>query len=181
MDFSGERQAPRPQLTQQKQRNWAMITSLIVLAILLVLAVILFIMNQNIAKTTLPSDIKTKLTFPAYIPTELPGSYRIQTDSFSIQEEAVLLFKAVDSSGSSLFFSQQAKPKDMNFDAFYTQQIKEAKTLDDTPYATVWGKTADGTSSIMSIVADETWILLTTQAPMSESDLQTVAQSLRRQ
>lgn len=171
---------PAPRFGHHKQRSWSTIASLIVLVALLAMAVVLFIMNQNISKVTLPPDIKTKLTFPAYLPEKLPGSYRLQANSFSFQEDAVLLFKAVDSSGSNLLFSEQAKPKEMNFEDFYAKQMKEAKTLSGTPYASVWGRTADESSSILSIVTDETWILLTTKTPISEPDLQTIAKNLQR-
>lgn len=175
MHFSATNQhtAPRP-----RRMRWVagIIISLIV--ILLGTIVVLGYVIHQASSRIVPAHITGKLTFPAYIPKKLPGNYRIVPSSFRITEESVLAFHAEDGTGSRIVFTEQRTPKKMDFADFYSKQFTNPKTLDDVPYPTVIGKSASNT--VLSIAADDTWIIVTTRSPLSTQSMQEIAKSIKR-
>jgi hypothetical protein len=60
------------------------------------------------------------------------------------------------------------------------QQMADLKKLSDVPYPNTIGKTLDHKTTLMSVVADGTWMMVSTQAAVSNEDLRAVAASLVR-
>lgn len=126
-----------------------------------------------------PASIKQKVKSPIYVPTNLPGAYRIVEESYSF-DEGTVIFYAADEVDSKLVFTEQQKPSDLNFEQFYEQEVREAKTLSNVPFASVWGKAKDN-RLILSVITEDTWIIMTTDAPLGESDMVRIAGSLKQQ
>lgn len=126
----------------------------------------------------IPTDIAQQVSHPIYTPRSLPEGYKILEDSFTNSEEA-LIFRAENSSGSSIIFTEQKRPKDFDFDQFHQGQMENATVLEGTPYPSVVGKAPTG-QKLLSIVTDTTWILVTTAAPLSQDNFQNIANSIKK-
>lgn len=156
---------------------------LIIIFAVLVLSAAGVLLGTMLANTLhggikIPEPILQQAKSQLYLPNSLPGTYKLTDNSFSIQEEAVL-FTATDGTGSKIIFTEQVKPKDMNFDDFYKENFDDAKILSDVPYPSVVGKNPQTGGIMLSIVTDETWILATSASPLSQDDMQRIASGLK--
>lgn len=125
-----------------------------------------------------PDTITQKVKSPIYLPSDLPGNYKISEKSFDlVEDDAVLVFEATDDTGSKLIFSEQPRPKDFDFDNFYKGQFENAKALSNVPYSSTWGKSIDGRIAL-SVVTNDTWMMLVTSAPLGEGDMLRIAQGM---
>ncbi|HEU5187389.1 MAG TPA: hypothetical protein VFT87_02695 [Candidatus Saccharimonadales bacterium] len=124
-----------------------------------------------------PSEVKQKAGFAIFVPRNLPGTFAVAENSFSIQEEAVI-FRATDSAGEGMLFSEQKKPVDFNFNNFYDKQMKDVKVVDGTSFSTVLGKSVEQDVTLISIVAEDTWVLISSRMPLSHENAKTISQSL---
>ena len=125
-----------------------------------------------------PEAIVQAARSPIYLPKELPGHYKIDENSFSIQENEVVMFQASDGAGGRITLTEQPRPpQEFDFDGFYREQLKEPETIHSTPFPSVFGKTPDQ-SMMLSIVTPETWIIATTRSPLSGDDLKLLAKRL---
>jgi len=160
----------------------AKLISLISLAIVLgsgVAVASLLLADKQAPKVIVPAAITKEAGFAVHVPTVLPGNYTIDPDSFVLGEEnSVVSYRAKDASGTSIIFTEQKRPAKFNFTTFYKQQMKDAITLDGVPYTSVVGKSAINDSQVLSVVTNDTWLLVTTEAPLSAGDLRVIAQSL---
>lgn len=134
-------------------------------------------MLQSPTVVPVPDDIKQKLAFVLFVPRSLPGTFAINESSFTIQEGTVL-FRAADNTGASLVFTEQKKPADFNFSDFYENQMKNAQMVDGTKYSTVVGKSTDESVTLVSIVAEDTWVLISSKLPLNQDNAKTISQSL---
>lgn len=164
------------QESQTLSRKWkaGLAVLLLVLTAALVTSLVLVYSQKSVRP---PQEITRQASFPIYIPQELPGTYRIDKESFVFDED-VFLFRAYDSTGGSIAITEQRRPADLIFDEFYQSNIKDAKTVEHTPYPTVYGKQPTGTTQILSVVSDETWILITTNSAVGDS-LQVMAKDFK--
>lgn len=169
--------------TDKKRATLSKKTIAICMAMVLALFVglLLFILHlSGSAAISVPSSITQKVKSTIYLPAKLPGNYQIEENSFSlVEDEAILIFEAQDGVGAHLFFSEQPRPQKMDFDDFYKNQLSETKTINNVPYPSVWGKSLDGRLAL-SIVTDDTWIMLTTRASIGNTEMQQIAQSIQK-
>jgi hypothetical protein len=124
-----------------------------------------------------PNKIRQEALFQLYYPSQLPDGYSIDASSYHVKDGAVI-FGAVSASGSTIAFSEQAVPKEFDFSGFY-QGLTHAKRVDSAQFSTVQGSTPDR-ATVMSVVANSTWILLTSHQQMRDQDVKLVANHLRR-
>lgn len=128
----------------------------------------------------IPANIQQSVKSPIYLPGKLPGNYRLTQGSFTLVEgDTVLIFNAEDATGSKLIFSEQARPKTIDFENFHKGNFENPKTLSDVPYPSVWGKAVDGRLAL-SIVTDDTWIMMATSSPLGDEDLHAIAASIKK-
>ena len=147
-----------------------------VLSLVAVAAFIIF----NRPAVVVPKEIKQKAKSSIYVPAKLPGNYKVSEDSFGmVEDDTVLVFEADDGVGAKLIFSEQPRPKSFDFENFYKGQFQDAKTLSGVPYPSVWGKATDGRLAL-SMVTNDTWVLMATSAPLNDSDMLRIAQALQR-
>jgi hypothetical protein len=133
--------------------------------------------NNNIP--AVPDQITEKLQIPFYFPTWLPGTFILDKDSVEMQEGMVMVYSATDEERNRLFFSQQVKPKDFDFNEFYNTKMIAAKKLENTPYEAYFGTSLYNNTKILSIVTNTTWILMTTQAPIDQVMAQKIAAEMK--
>jgi hypothetical protein len=146
----------------------------------IILVLLIAISRIDSSSVTIPDAITEKTKSSIYLPKELPGNYAIDESSFSLVEEGtVLIFEAKDGAGAKLIFSEQPRSESFDFEEFYKKQLSDAKTLNDVPFPSVWGKSMDGRLTL-SIVTPETWILMVTPAPLDGDDMSRVAASIQK-
>lgn len=148
--------------------------------VLLTITVIgLLLWWQNNQQLSIPKEFTEEVSAPLYLPTYLPGTYKIDKSSFNVDEQT-FIFKATDGAGSSIAFTEQKKPEDFDFTNFYNEQLRDMKTLDNVPFPSVIGKAQAGKVTFLSIVTDQTWIVVTTMAPLGEDSLQKIASGMQQ-
>ena len=178
--YSGymDTQAPPAQTAPHVRRKKTLlyVISGIILVLVAVAGWLAFSIYQS-SHTQIPSSITAKAKFPLYVPAKLPGTYKVNQKSFAFDNDT-LIFSAKDLAGGSIVFSQQKQPKNFDFNKFYKEDMTNAKTLNNVPYASVFGKSKGAT--IISIVTDTTWIIGSTSSPFDEGDMQIIAASLRK-
>lgn len=144
--------------------------------IVLIAVMIWFVFRPG---TTVPADVIKNYNAKIYIPTKLPGKYRIDESSFRLVEGGeVLIFEAKDDTGSSLVFTEQLRPKDFSFEQFYGAEFKDPKIVNDAPYSATWSELSQERVAL-SVVTDDAWIMMTTNARLGESDMQRIAQGIK--
>ncbi len=181
-ETAAKRDTPAGEKSPPFSKKAVVIYLAVVAVFLCIIAVLLFATGTIGGKpVNIPKSITQRVKSPIYLPGRLPGNYKLDEGSFKVaDEDPVLLFSAKDSAGSTLVFSEQSKPKNFSFEEFYKSQLKNAETLSNTPYSSVWGKLEDDRIAL-SIVTNDTWILMTSSAPISSADMTTIAMSIQKQ
>ena len=175
MDQS-DRQVPQEQKPRFSRRWWKVAIGAALLLLALGAATAFAFMRSQSAFEP-PKAILEQAKFPIYIPKKLPGTYTIDPDSYTFEEE-VVLFRAKDSAGGVIAITEQKKPANFNYDNFYATNFKGPKTINGTKYPTVLGSRSIGRAKLLSIVTDKTWIMVSTTSPVGDS-LDEIAASLK--
>lgn len=162
------------------RKNYLLYGAVAAIVVLASTAIMLAISLAKAQAVKIPAAITQQFQPPIYLPTKLPGNYRIDNETFRLQEDntTVLIFNATDGKNGDLVFTEQAKPKDFDFDSFHNDNFDTPQTLTGTPYPSVWGKTINNRLSL-SVITDDTWIMMTTSAPLSANDMRKIAENLR--
>jgi hypothetical protein len=135
---------------------------------------------NNVSRAVkVPTETARAFNQPIYLPKTLPGNYKIMEDSFELHED-VLVFNAKDGADGTIAFTEQKKPIGVNFDEFYSTQLKDTKTLSDVPFPSVVGKGINNNNVVLSIVTDDIWIIVSSKAPLSPDDLKIIAKTIKR-
>lgn len=162
-----------------RRKLWAKITPWAVSLLVIGFAIGLVLAPSPQATTYLPVHIKNKLNFPVFLPKTLPSHFSISENSFTLDEDT-LLFSAENKTGQTIVFSEQQKPVGFNFDSFYQEHIKEARTVDNTPFPTIAGKSpAQQNAEVVSVVTDKTWVIISSNT-VSRDQLQDIARNLKQ-
>ena len=166
--------------THSKGKGWKwkiIIGITVTVLIVCVAGAILLVRSHSGVKP--PRDILEKVGFPLYIPQRLPGTYKVDDKSYNFDgDEKVLVFRATDAADGAIAITEQGKPSNFNPDDFYKSQLKDAKTVNGVKYPAVIGKGPVGDTTILSIITDKTWIMVTTTSPVGDS-LDVIAKSLK--
>lgn len=173
-----KKEAARPAAKAHESRTLLIVLGTVA-ALLTIAAAVLAYKVTATPSYTIPDHITKNTPYPIYVPKRLPSGYEVVDGSFAISEDT-LLFRAEDSSGSSLAFTEQERPENFDFEQFYQGQMQNAKKLNDTPHPSVYGKAPTGDRLLLSVVTDETWIMISTAAPLNEQDLTLIAKGLKR-
>lgn len=127
---------------------------------------------------TLPGSLHSQLLFKPLLPGQLPDDYQIQSSSFQTQE-SVLIFTAFNSKGDVITFSEQASPRDFDYNRFYQDKISNPTKLATRATTSVFGKARDGDrNTLLSVVSDNVWVIVTLPASISNKDATIIAQNL---
>jgi hypothetical protein len=172
-------ESPTPEPTIVRRKRYALFAVVGCITVLLLAASVLAYKIFTASGTTLPTAIAQQVTFSVYLPGKLPGNYTIDRNSFSTGEET-LIFQATDTAGGIISFAEQPKPKKFNFNKFYLEKISNTKTHSNVPHASVSGVLKDNQTKLLSIVTDDTWITVSTTAPLQTDDFQLIAANIRK-
>lgn len=146
----------------------------------LVVGVVVFVRSQTMA-VTVPASIEQQAVFAIYVPTALPGSYQIVPESWG-NEEGVVVYSLRNASGGNIALTEQSVPANFDFTGFYESQMKDIRRVDGATYESVIGGSsvnADAKSRLLSIRAEDTWVLVSTQTA-TDADLEFIARHIRK-
>jgi|GEM_PF-1443780 len=130
---------------------------------------------------TIPKDYVQKALYPLYAPTHWPAGFVVDTASYQMRDGA-LIFTARNDDGHTINVAEQAKPTDFDFASFYQQRLSQAKTLTNVPHQSVWGGIVpDRKTTMLSVLTDSSWLIITSSSHFSETDYQQLVRSLRKQ
>ena len=147
---------------------------------LIIVGIFLFVSGvaalQGIARANekIPTEIRAKVDFPLYYPSEVPPGYRIDEESFTATRDVASY--AFDGPDNRVSISVQPKPPGFDFDNFHSKQITGGEPL-DTPV----GKATIGTLGdriVSSMVTDRAWILINGPAKTETSVLERLSQRM---
>jgi hypothetical protein len=116
---------------------------------------------------------------PLYYPTTLPAGLSVVSNSFRIPETNTVVFD-IQSSGGLIAVSEQPRPSETQFDInnFYTNDVSNP-----TQFLTALGQATVGTLStgkwFGSLLTDQTWIIVTAPANVSDSRLHDVLSAMQ--
>lgn len=139
--------------------------------------------QSRVMSVHIPKTVTEQALFTIFVPTALPKGYELVEDSFSLNE-GVLIFSVKGPGDRAIAFTQQAVPAGFDFTSFYSKQMTDVKKIEDAPYQTALGRAsiagAEGTAhdKMLSIRADETWIIATGDA--SDEDMTYIAKHMRK-
>lgn len=136
----------------------------------------IFWLWQNTTAPRVPRDIAKQALFAIYMPSKLPSGYKINPDSYE-SRQGVLMFSAQNNKKGHINFSLQARPQSYDFSALYERSLKDTRKVPNTPYPAFIGK-AENNTTMLSIEADRTWLIITTRTPNTEQDLEFIAKHL---
>lgn len=126
----------------------------------------------------IPLSLRQKISFQPHLPQVLPGNYQVDPQSF-IVDQGALVYQIRDATGEVITFAEQSKPKAVDFfTTFYESQLKNPKILNRTPYSSTTGQAHDGKSTVLSIVTDKTWLLITVPFPIDQGSLTNMARNI---
>lgn len=162
----------------KSKKRWNIVAGITVSVLMLcTVGIILLVHSRGGVKP--PPEILEKAGFPLYIPQQMPGAYSIDPKSYNFDEdEKVFVFRATDTADGTIAITEQSRPSKFNPDDFYKSQLKDAKTVNNVKYPAVIGKGPIGGTTILSIVTDKTWVMVTTTSPIGDS-LEVIAHSLK--
>jgi hypothetical protein len=163
--------------TFERKKRYIIIGLTIIIASAALIGGLLFIYRPG-PEVILPAAIRKQLNFSVYLSDDLPGNYHLVKDSFSY-DQGVLIFKTEDGAGDTIAFTEQKKPQGFDFANFYTQQLSDAKNLDHVPFPSVTGKALQGHNNVLSVMANDTWLLISSQSPLTQDDMTQIARSLK--
>jgi hypothetical protein len=123
-----------------------------------------------------PTEAAKQVLFSIYMPSKLPSGYHINPDSYE-SRQGVLVFSAQNNTGDHITFSMQARPQDYDFSSFYQRSLKETKKVIGAPYSAVIGK-AENDTTLLSIEADRTWLIITSRAQNPNQNLEFIAKHI---
>lgn len=150
-------------------------------AILVIAAAILAYKIATTSNPAVPEHIKQSVDHPIFVPKKLPEGYKLVDWSLITDEgEKTVVFRAEDSLGSPIIFTEQKKPQNLNFEKFHQEEMRDTKELEGTPYPTILGKGPAGDRYVLSIVTDDTWIIVSTATRLSEQDFMLIAKSIKK-
>lgn len=162
----------------RQPRRKAVLAGIIGVVIVCVLGAFYLASRQPVR---IPGEATEGVTFPIYIPQKLPDGYKLDEKSFKyVPSEGVFVFQATNKAGDNLVFSEQGKPTSLNLDDFTGRQLIDARKLPNLPFSATTGKTLDKKNTLLSVVTDTTWLIMTTTSEVDNQELHDVAAGLVR-
>lgn len=109
-------------------------------------------------KSPFSQEIIEDAGIPLYYPSNLPGSFKIELDSISRPEESVVVYAMSDDNGQRINISIQKKPEQFNLEPLYN--VLTGLRDITTKFGSVRVGNNEGTTTIVNIISDQTWIII---------------------
>ncbi len=146
--------------------------------VLLVVAGGSLLISLRPTPSPIPRSIREQAGYPLYYPTELVGDYRIDRGSMSLSSQ-IVSFVAKDTSGHTMNFTLQPRPRDFDYASFYNKSL-----LHSFVFAAPEGQAAIGKGDqlmIGSLLSDTTLVLISgDSSQLTSGELQTVITHLKK-
>ena len=134
--------------------------------------------KSNKLDSPVPVTIRASVNFPILYPTKLPSGYHLDNNSYTSSGN-VVLYSAVNSSGTRIAFTDQQRLANFNFNTFYTQGLSNPTSFD-----TSIGQAAIGTATdklLGSLVTDQSWLLVSsTSKSVGSADLKLILSNAKQ-
>lgn len=128
-------------------------------------------------KNPFSEEISRSIDTKLYYPTKLPSSYKMELNSIAQPEPSVLVYSITDNSGKQINISIQKKPETLTLGPLY-EALKNLRQI-NTKFGTVTTGTSVEGMDITNILADDTWLIITTnQSTLSDEELQLIINNL---
>lgn len=142
---------------------------------ILTIGVIVILLTQS-TPNYIPAAIRQQVGFPLYQPEHLPKGYVVDTNSFNVTQQ-VATFTVTYQNSKQLVFSEQAKPAELDFVNFYSQQLADAQA-----FTTAIGQAAVGIYQgvgLATVSAGNTWILVRAPEGIATDQFAQIVRNLR--
>jgi hypothetical protein len=125
-----------------------------------------------------PAEMARQAQFDVFYPSRLPSGFAVDRATTRLQQ-GTLIFIAKNGSGDSIAFTEQAPPKDFDFNKFH-DSLQGGRDLHVPPYRAVTGSAGNGLS-VVSIETNRTWIMASSATSLSPADSKLIVSGLRPQ
>jgi hypothetical protein len=172
-------QPPQPPPLRRFRRRGLGLIAVLVLAA--AIAAVVFLRTRPAATPlpTIPPGISSRVQIALYYPATLPAGLSVDRSSFQVPQRDVVVF-VVQSARGRIAVSEQARPSAATFDMnnFYNTKVSNStQFLTSAGQGTV-GQLADG-RQFGSLLAPQTWIIVTAPAQVDPSELQAILNAMR--
>lgn len=115
-------------------------------------------------------------SFKLYYPQTLPRGFHFQKGSLK-QSSGVVIYELLFDGNKKLFISAIPKPRGVDFNDFYNRILSNESAVLSTQGKAVIGNA--GGQTIGSLVSNDSWVTINTQAPIDSQTLQAILSSLK--
>lgn len=135
------------------------------------------IANMMKPKNPFSEEISKNTDAKLFYPTELPSSYKMELNSIAQPEPSVIVYAITDDEGKQVNVSMQKKPATLRLEPLY-ETLSNLRQI-NTKFGTVTtGRSVEG-MDITNILADDTWLIITTnQNTLRDEELQLIINGL---
>lgn len=174
--------------TRPKRKNahkplGAFIAIFFILGVVLAAGAGAFLYRERITAFLAPpspfsSEVRASLSFPVYYPTEMPGTFKLDTDTITQPDSNVVVYRLTNDEGIAVTISQQAANNQIDIRKLYPED-QEPKQV-ELPLGTAHIGTVEG-SLLAHLVGQKTWIIVTTSpSTLSSDELEIILRSMRQ-
>ena len=153
--------------------------------ILALILAFIYIWIAGLIHNPVPRDIRRAVPFPVYYPqsSKLPAGYVLNESSFRQAQPGVIIFSIGRSGGQRVIVSEEKPPPQNTIDDFLKAYIPlntEISTKLGTAKSGAFGSAPNLRGIASLVVKNGPWIILTSPANTSQSDVKAIIESLRR-
>jgi hypothetical protein len=146
------------------------------LVLIVGLSVALIVMYWRSDSTSpVPQEIAAELTFPVYVPNDLPEGFAVVPESFMYETE-VLVYEISTPDQHLITVNEQARPTEYDFSEFYDKIVGASKT--NIEQGELYVGTFGG-NPVASLLSEQTWVIIRPQSELDLATLKTIGTSLR--
>lgn len=121
-----------------------------------------------------PAYVRSSVNFPIYQPRTLPAGFAVDQTSFKLNSQVVTF--VAKRGESEVLFTEQARPRQFDFDNFYTNQLSDSRRTSTNLGSAVIGYFGDG--ELGSVLTERTWILVRAKQGVSSPQMDTIVQGI---
>jgi hypothetical protein len=165
------------QAKRSRKKGKKLLTVLFILLCLVLAGGAAYIYYQK-SSEVIPAKIKGQTNLSILYPSKLPAGYKVVKSSFNVTQGNVVAYYASDGKGNHINFTVQPRPKNFDFDKFYTQIMSDTTHFSTPVGEAVIGKAND--KLLGSIATTKSWLLVTgSNSKVDAGSLQTALSGVK--
>lgn len=139
---------------------------------------------RPVSPSPVPPKVRNGVAFPVYYPAaaQLPPGYTLQSSSFRLAQDGVVVYSIGHSGGQALAVSEETQPAGTAMADFVKNYIPLHATITTSlgqAQIGVYGQ-APNLRTVLSLpITKGPWLIITAPAGISQSDLKRIVQALR--